>query len=348
MTLTLRIDAENWRTHQHDLANQVPGLVPVAKGNGYGFGLELLAKQATKLGVETLAVGIVEEVEAVRSGGWQGDVVVLNPWRPGDEVATALLGDEKVITTVSRVADLAEVSNWQPRARVIVEIETSMRRHGIAPDALSQVELRDLRCEGWTIHLPATGSLDEANRLAAAGLAVAQAPIWVSHLWVADYRSFNAAQPVDTRMRIGTRLWLGAHGIPGSRQRARRSPGLKGRPVRLPPDQSTKRRLGAGHQRRHRQRCRAGCAHDATVAAAAAGHHIHRAARRDGSGAESFRGGGQQATVRRAAAHALINDLRPRQRSRRSSWRRSPGYGAHDHRELRPDQVGLTDNRIPA
>lgn len=209
MTLTLRIDADRWRTHQRALAGEIPGLIPVAKGNGYGFGLDLLAKQATVLGVGTLAVGIAEEVAAVRAGGWAGDVVVLNPWRPGDETATALLGDEKVISTVSRLTDLQEVSNWQPRARVVVEIETSMRRHGIPVEDLPRVELRELRPEGWTIHLPATGSLTEANRLAAAGLAVSQAPLWVSHLSVADYQAFSAAQPVEARMRIGTRLWLG-------------------------------------------------------------------------------------------------------------------------------------------
>ncbi len=74
MTLTLRIDRARWETHQQSLLDESPGLVPVAKGNGYGFGLRLLAR-ATRLGVDTIAVGIAQEVAEVRAGGFAGDVV---------------------------------------------------------------------------------------------------------------------------------------------------------------------------------------------------------------------------------------------------------------------------------
>ena len=57
------------------------------------------------------------------------------------------------------------------------------------------------------MHLPADGSLVEARRLAATGVAVRRGPVWVSHLSVADYQSFSAEY--DARMRVGTRLWLG-------------------------------------------------------------------------------------------------------------------------------------------
>ena len=43
MTLTLTIDRSRWQAHQRAILEDVPGLVPVAKGNGYGFGLRLLA-----------------------------------------------------------------------------------------------------------------------------------------------------------------------------------------------------------------------------------------------------------------------------------------------------------------
>ena len=66
-----------------------------------------------------------------------------------------------------------------------------------------------LTFEGWAIHLPAHGSLDEAKRLAAAGLAVRRAPVWVSHLTVTDYRVLRTALGVRTHLRVGTRLWLG-------------------------------------------------------------------------------------------------------------------------------------------
>ena len=125
MSLILTIDRARWAAHQRALLAEVPGLVPVAKGNGYGFGLETLAAQASELGVEVIAVGIAQEVAAVRAEGFEGDVVVLNPWRPFDAVATALLDDPRVITTASRVEDVRALAASHPGARVIVEIITS-------------------------------------------------------------------------------------------------------------------------------------------------------------------------------------------------------------------------------
>lgn len=209
MTLRLNVDAEAWRNHQRDLLEQVPGLVPVAKGNGYGFGLENCAREAVALGVDTIAVGTAHEVLPVRLAGWSRDVVVLNPWRPADPLATALLEDEHVVTTVSRTTDLDQLRDRHPGARVILELDTTMHRHGLRPADLDHVDTTGLALEGWAVHLPAHGSLDEARALTRSALARAEAPVWVSHLSVADYASFSADVPVETRMRVGTRLWLG-------------------------------------------------------------------------------------------------------------------------------------------
>lgn len=209
MPLTLTIDRVRWEAHQRELIADVPGLVPVAKGNGYGFGLELLAEQSGRLGLPTLAVGVAQEVDRVRAGGFTGDVVVLNPWRPFDEVATAQLGDPSIIVTVSRVEDLVALASKHPGTRVLVEIKTAMHRHGLDPAQVDRLTLDALTLEGWTIHLPADGSLAAARSLALAGLAVRKGPVWVSHLSEADYRALHAELDVETHMRIGTRLWLG-------------------------------------------------------------------------------------------------------------------------------------------
>lgn len=210
MTLRLRVAAEQWRNHQRSLLEQVPGLVPVAKGNGYGFGLENCAREAVALGVEAIAVGTAHEVLPVRLAGWTRDVVVLNPWRPADPLATSLLTDERVITTVSRNQDLDQLRDSHPGARIIMELDTTMHRHGLRPGDLDQTDVTGLALEGWAIHLPAHGSLEEATALARAALAEHEAPLWASHLSVADYATFAAGVPVETRMRVGTRLWLGA------------------------------------------------------------------------------------------------------------------------------------------
>ena len=63
------------------VAEANPGLTPVAKGNGYGFGLGRLARKAQWLGVDTLAVGTYDELPEVASR-FDGDLLVLTPWRP--------------------------------------------------------------------------------------------------------------------------------------------------------------------------------------------------------------------------------------------------------------------------
>ncbi len=67
MALTLHVDGDRWRTHLKDVLARNPGLVPVAKGNGYGFGLRRLARKAEWLGVDTLAVGTYDELAAGRA-----------------------------------------------------------------------------------------------------------------------------------------------------------------------------------------------------------------------------------------------------------------------------------------
>lgn len=216
MGVVLHVPAADWRAHQRRVLAATPGLVPVAKGNGYGFGLARLAAEAQALGVDTLAVGTSAEVSYVRDA-FDGRIVVLQPWRPGEPDAEAQLADDRVIHTVSRVEDLAHLAAGAHRPTVLLELLTSMRRHGLAVSELQAVRkvLADdsVNVAGWTIHLPmpaATGgNLAEAERLAKAGLAVRQVPVWFSHLATADYDRLRAALYIGTRLRVGTELWLG-------------------------------------------------------------------------------------------------------------------------------------------
>ena len=76
MSLTLTVDGERWRAHLLATVTRNPGIVPVAKGNGYGFGLGRLARRAQWLAdhadetgapLDTVAVGIYDEVEQAAS-----------------------------------------------------------------------------------------------------------------------------------------------------------------------------------------------------------------------------------------------------------------------------------------
>src|SRR4051794_7488610 len=149
------LDEDRWHEHLRTVAGASPGLVPVAKGNGYGFGLGRLATEAGGLGVDTLAVGIPAEVARVRDA-FAGDIVILQPFDGDDALAAELAGDPRVITTVSRIADLARITELGGRPRVLGEVLTSMRRHGLPSERVSALlGFTDrLQLEGWTIHLP--------------------------------------------------------------------------------------------------------------------------------------------------------------------------------------------------
>src|SRR6478752_45595 len=104
MSLALYIDGARWRAHLRATADAVPGIVPVAKGNGYGFGLASLARRTQWLGCDTIAVGTYQEVGDVHDR-FDGSILVLEPWRP---FLADLTYGPRIIHTVGRSADLLE------------------------------------------------------------------------------------------------------------------------------------------------------------------------------------------------------------------------------------------------
>jgi len=220
MSLTLTVDGERWRRHLRSVADDAPGLVPVAKGNGYGFGLARLARKTQWLGSDTLAVGTYEELPEVMQR-FDGDILVLTPWRPGGSLVPDGLPPRRVVHTVSRLADLLAVLDAQPDARVVLERMTSMRRHGMTADELRSaaqvLDRRRVRVEGVALHLPlaAGAHLPEVralvNDVVASGLTSRR--LWVSHLTTPELASLRASYAdFEVRPRIGTDLWLGDRG----------------------------------------------------------------------------------------------------------------------------------------
>ena len=70
----------------------------MAKGNGYGFGLELLAAESERIGCDTLAVGQLDEVASV-THDFRGDVLVLTPWQPA--IDAPIDNDPRLIVTLA-------------------------------------------------------------------------------------------------------------------------------------------------------------------------------------------------------------------------------------------------------
>ena len=71
MSLTLSVAGDRWRAHLLATVRASPGIVPVAKGNGYGFTLGRLARRAQWLAehadetgarIDLLAVGTYDEL----------------------------------------------------------------------------------------------------------------------------------------------------------------------------------------------------------------------------------------------------------------------------------------------
>ena len=233
MSLTLSVDGARWRAHLLATATRSPGIVPVAKGNGYGFTLGRLARRAQWLAehadetgarLDLLAVGTYDEIDQA-STRYGGDLLVLTPWRP---FGAALELDERtaarVVHTVSRPEDLTALREHDPRARFVLEQLTSMRRHGMtrrdlasAADALLESDETRRSLRGVAMHLPlnTTSHLGEVSRLindiVASGLPTRT--VFVSHLTHDELLRLSASYPDFTvRPRIGTDLWLGDRG----------------------------------------------------------------------------------------------------------------------------------------
>jgi alanine racemase len=226
VTFALEVDAARWRAALDRRLADEPRMIPVIKGNGYGFGNGRLAAEAARLGVDTVAVGSAHEVAQVRAGdgrtGFDGDVLILSPWHPaypGSDRATDITGDERIIRTLSHPEAVLELAQRDPGARVVVEALTSMHRHGIAANDLPLLlrPLESLTVEAFALHLPLdrAGNDDSpaevdrwAGLLADAGLHPRS--LWVSHLSAKELGQVRAFLPgADLRPRIGTRLWLG-------------------------------------------------------------------------------------------------------------------------------------------
>jgi hypothetical protein len=225
VSLTLTVDGDRWRRHLRSVVDANPGLVPVVKGNGYGFGITRLAETAAWLGVDTIAIGTYHELPEVEQA-FGGDLMVLTPWRPTGPVPPASLDPDRVIHTVSRLSDLVELLDRRPDARIVLERLTSMRRHGMsAEDLRAAADLlvqrsaqrsaqRAARLEGVAFHLPLahgahlTEVVHLVNDVVAADLATHTR--WVSHLTPPELSRLRSSYAdFDVRPRVGTDLWLG-------------------------------------------------------------------------------------------------------------------------------------------
>lgn len=213
MTLRLTV-APDWRPTVDAAAAAYTAagpLVPVVKGNGYGFGRARLAAVAAEL-ASTIAVGTVFELDDIPPGT---TALVLTPLAPGQ---AARVPSDGVIVTVGSVADIATLNGRIGPA--VVKLASTMRRFGATPDevpaVLAAAGHTGLDIVGAALHLPLDG--DDAARVAEvaawiellSAMGFTRRELWVSHLAPPSLAGLAAAHP-DWRfpVRVGTALWHG-------------------------------------------------------------------------------------------------------------------------------------------
>jgi hypothetical protein len=205
VSFVLHVNGERWRAAHDRFVAEHPGVVPVIKGNGYGFGRDLLCAEAARLDVPMIAVGTYVEVPTAL-GAFGRDVLVMEPFRAAVHSELADLANRRLVHTVTSRPDLEALRAREPRARVVVEGLTSMNRYG-APVTQVGSLAEAAEAEGVTMHLPlGTGHVEEISRFVAAVPGVRR---WfVSHVSATELATL-AARHTDVELlpRIGTALW---------------------------------------------------------------------------------------------------------------------------------------------
>ena len=115
--MRLSIRTARWRAHVAQVAASTPGLVPVVKGNGYGFGREWLAEVAAEFAA-TIAVGTIHELDGLPAAVTP---VVLTP------TLMAPISTDAVLT-IGNEAHVAALDGWN--GRVVIKLASGMRRFG--------------------------------------------------------------------------------------------------------------------------------------------------------------------------------------------------------------------------
>lgn len=196
MTVTLTVRTAIWRSHVARIAHDVDGLVPVVKGNGYGFGRAWLARVAAEF-ADTIAVGNVHELD-----GLPPEVVpvVLTP-------TLAPPPTDDVVLTVGRPEHVAALGGWG--GKVVVKLASAMQRYGGEGSLVEHARGAGLDVVGVSLHLPIAG--DEEDHVEQLTAAVADVdpsiPVWLSHLDPTTYARLGGERTY--RLRLGTALWHG-------------------------------------------------------------------------------------------------------------------------------------------
>ncbi len=211
MSLILHVDGAKWRTHLAAVLSESDAqVIPVIKGNGYGFGIKVLAKEAKDLNLPVVAVATVAEAQEIQSV-FPGEILLLSPSASSDS--------EKVIHTIS---PHSSVFSAKLPKKFVLELLSPIHRHGFAVSDLGNTlekYNKSGKCEGIAIHLPIDQKSSAADwidknlqSITERGITTTEFnnSVWVSHISQNDLTKLKQKWPqIIWKIRIGTKLWLG-------------------------------------------------------------------------------------------------------------------------------------------
>ncbi len=150
-------------------------LWPAIKANGYGHGMEIVARHLLGLGYTTLCVAQVREAIDLLKAGIKAKFLLLSATLPEHSEAIVSYGCEPVLCTLAMARALSRAAQKQGREVCVhVMVDTGMGRIGVYPtDAPAFIErcqaLPALRVRGLMSHFPCADKADK--RVSEEGLA---------------------------------------------------------------------------------------------------------------------------------------------------------------------------------
>jgi len=134
-------------------------IIPVVKANAYGHGAVAIADRLEKLGVEYLAIALLEEALELRQRGVRCPILLLNGFWPGQEEEIIRNRLTPAVFSAGMVQDLARVAQGlKTTSAYQIKIDTGLSRLGIdwqqSDEVLTAISQEvSTNCEGIYTHL---------------------------------------------------------------------------------------------------------------------------------------------------------------------------------------------------